>query len=251
MRLNRFLAQCGLGSRRSCEQLIRAGRIRINGVTITDLATQVDPSQDKVEYKGKDIQAVRPLQYVAYHKPKGPVVTHNDPQGRQTVYDALEQSCGHSMTHLNYVGRLDRNSEGLLLLTNDGALIHGLTHPRYHIKKVYRVRTEGPVPEEDLRRMTHEGVVSQGQVLHAKIAKPVQPAQAKRGTEHWYEIHLLEGKNRQIRRMFESLSHRIVRLKRTRFGPIKLGGQKRGAVRKLAEDEISALRSVGYKQGKQ
>ena len=249
MRLNRFLAHCGLGSRRSCEQLIRAGRIVVNGVGVTDLATRVDPAVDTVEYKGKTLRAVRPPEYLAYHKSKGPVVTHRDPRGRRTVFEAIEEGTGRSAAHLNYIGRLDRNSEGLLLLTNDGAMIHGLTHPRFHIKKIYRVRTERPLDNEALRRMTHEGVESRGQVLHAKAVKPVPSPHGGRRGEHWYEVHLLEGKNRQIRRMFESLSHRIVRLKRVRFGPINLGNQKRGSIRELTEEEIEALRRVGYRQG--
>ncbi len=248
VRINRYLAQCGLGSRRACERLVTAGRVYLNGRRITDLATTVDPSRDTVEYKGKELRPVRRLEYVAYHKPAGPVVTRRDPQGRQTVYDDIATTTRRDVGHLRYVGRLDRDSEGLLLLTNDGDLVHALTHPRFHVKKIYHVRTDRPLEPRHGRTMVDDGVVSAGDRLHAgRVVALEMEAAGKR--RFWYEVHLYEGKNRQIRRMFEAFGYRVERLIRVRFSSVKLGDLPPHRVRPLTEREIKALRNVGYRQG--
>jgi len=168
IRLNRFLAQCGLGSRRHCDEIIASGKVTVNGVKISELGSKVDPARDRVEVGSTSMSSVRNLEYFALHKPRDCIVTRIDPEGRPTVYDMLKER-GFDASHLNYVGRLDRNSEGLLLLTNDGALIHALTHPRFHIKKVYRVRIDRRLAQPDYVRMVNDGVESDGQVLRAAL----------------------------------------------------------------------------------
>ncbi len=244
LRLNRFLAQCGLGSRRDCDRLIESGKILINGQTVTTLGTKVVPGRDVVQYNGKTIEVIREKQYIAYHKSRGVVVTARDPENRKTVYTALQEA-GFDAIHLKYVGRLDRNSEGLLLMTNDGDLVHALTHPRYHIKKVYHVRVDSVLSNEEIETMTHHGVYSDNQHL---LAGSVQVLEGVYASGYWYEIVLYEGKNRHIRRMIEGLEHTVLRLKRIRFAAIKLGTLKRGAFRRLSEREVAALKAMGFKQ---
>lgn len=245
LRLNRFLAQCGLGSRRECDNLIVSGKIVLNGKKVAKLGTQVDPDSDLVQYRGKSVQKIRVLEYIAYHKSRGSVVTAKDPQGRETIYDALKKS-GFDASHLNYIGRLDRNSEGLLLLTNDGDLIHALTHPRFHIKKVYQVKINRVLTSADFETMVHIGVQSEGQKL---LAGAVRQLDTKvKDTGFWYEIDLYEGKNRQIRRIFEVLGYEVLHLKRVQFSSIKLRKLARGKYRFLTEREITGLKRKGYKR---
>jgi 23S rRNA pseudouridine2605 synthase len=241
IRLNRYLAKCGLGSRRSVEQLITGGKILVNGRKVTELSTTVVRGRDKVEYRGKHVEPVRELEYLAYHKPKGTVTTRSDPEGRKTVYDAIRERTGRDVSHLRHVGRLDLNSEGLLLLSNDGDLIHALTHPRYHVKKVYHVRISRPMHGADIEQMKGAGVESEGVILHAGSVRRLPETQG-----HWYEVALFEGKNRQIRRMFEALSYNVLRLRRVQFGVVRLGELPTGSVRALDEREIAGLKNLGY-----
>jgi 23S rRNA pseudouridine2605 synthase len=239
IRLNRYLAQCGLGARRKCDEIIKTGHIFINGQKIVELGVKVGPN-DKVEYHGTSVKPLHQIEYYAYHKPRGVMVTKDDPEGRFTLYDALK-SKGFDASHLNYVGRLDFNSEGLLLLTNDGSLIHALTHPRYQIKKVYQVRIDCPLTNDD-RVKFMLGVESDGQILHAGSVQTLGRVQ----DEYWYEIELFEGKNRQIRRMFEAFNYQVVTLLRIQFGSVKLGNLARAHIRRLTEREINALKNAGY-----
>jgi 23S rRNA pseudouridine2605 synthase len=245
VRLNKFLAQCGLGSRRKADELIKSGKIYVNGSRVTELGNRIVPGKDKVEYWGKEIKRFHPLEYFAYYKPRNVMVTRMDPQGRETIYDALKNK-GMNVEHLNYVGRLDFSSEGLLLLTNDGDLIHALTHPRFQIKKVYRVKIDRPLSDKD-RQMLIEGVESNGQILHAREIREISEMTAQR-KQFWYELDLYEGKNRQIRRMFEALGIMVGRLRRIQFGSVKLGEMKPGEIRLLSEREISSLKNSGYKK---
>jgi 23S rRNA pseudouridine2605 synthase len=240
MRLNRYLAHCGLGARRKCDEIISAGHIFKNGEKVTELGTKVKPG-DTVEYRGKTVKPIQELEYWAYHKPVAVMVTKNDPEGRMTVYEKLRKT-GFIADHLNYVGRLDYFSEGLLLMTNDGALIHALTHPRYHIKKTSRVQLERPMREADAKRL-FDGIESEGQVLHAGDVRMATGA----NEEHWYEVDLYEGKNRQLRRMFGALHFRIIRLLRTRFACVKISDLASGAKRALTPREIAGLKAAGFK----
>ncbi|MGA3050939.1 MAG: pseudouridine synthase [Chitinispirillaceae bacterium] len=237
IRLNRYLAQCGLGARRKCDELICSGHVYVNGSKVTNLATRVSPS-DAVAYCGRSLKPVRRLEYIAFHKPASVMVTRQDPEGRPTVYDAM-RDVGVTADHLNYVGRLDCNSEGLLLFTNDGSLIHALTHPRYNIKKVYHVKLDRALTREDQDRLG-TGIESEGQVLHAGEVRTVPSGKFE------YEVDLYEGKNRQLRRMFEKLDYKIMRLIRIRFASVRLADLRPGAVRPLTSREIAALKSAGY-----
>jgi 23S rRNA pseudouridine2605 synthase len=242
MRLNRYCARCGLGSRRSCDEIIAAGRVFVNGRRIFELGTKINAETDVVEYGGKRLLPARPFTYMAYNKPRGVIVTKFDPEGRGTIYDALDR-LGIPARDLNYVGRLDADSEGLLLLTNDGDLIHALTHPRYHIKKVYEVCIDRRIVPSDVRTMVGDGIESEGQTLRAGAVREMH---VRTNEGEWYEVDLYEGKKRQIRRIFETLGYTVKRLRRTQFASVKLGELEMGAQRTLTEREIAALKSAGF-----
>jgi 23S rRNA pseudouridine2605 synthase len=240
VRLNKYLAGCGLGSRRSCDSLIGAGRIYVNGAKVKELGTKVTPGLDRVEYLGKALEPVRSLKYIAFHKPQGIIVTKSDPEGKETVFDALRQA-GCDAGGLNCVGQLDVASEGLLLLTNDGSLIHALTHPRYHIKKVYDVQIDRKLSPGHAEAMTGPGIESEGDVLQAGSV-----VETGKDGPFWYRVELYKGKKRQIRRMFEAAGCAVLRLRRVQFASIKIGDLAPGAHRELTVREVAALRSAGF-----
>jgi 23S rRNA pseudouridine2605 synthase len=235
VRLQRFLARCGLGSRRSAEALITSGRVRVNGRTVTELGTRVLPDEDRVEVDGAQVVPEDEL-WIALHKQRGSVTTRDDPRGRRTVYDALPER----FSSLFHVGRLDRQSEGLLLLTNDGATAHRLTHPSYGVRRVYNVRTERVLSDDEFERLCD------GVVLEDGLARPLAVARlaADRGSGGRVRIALAEGRNREVRRMLESLGHRAVRLRRVRYGPIGHEGHKPGAWLRLSAGGVDALRAA-------
>jgi len=244
VRLNRYLSMCGLGSRRKCDELIAAGHIFRNGERVTELGVQVIPGTDRIEYMGRILREMKAHEYFAYYKPREVMVTANDPQGRTTIYDALKKRVAE-VNHLRYAGRLDYQSEGLILLTNDGELIHALTHPRFHIKKVYHVKVERLLDDNETRRLI-DGVESEEQLLRAASVKQLSLTEEHR-RQYWYEIELFEGKNRQLRRMFEGLNILVGRIRRVRFGSVQLAGLQPGEIRPLTERELGALRNTGYK----
>ncbi|MCL2182389.1 MAG: rRNA pseudouridine synthase [Chitinispirillia bacterium] len=241
VRINKYLAQCGLGARRKCDELVESGRIIVNGQKVTELGFKVNSNVDRVEYKGRQLRPIRKLEYYAYCKPREVMVTNSDPEGRLTIYEALRRD-GLDAGLLKYVGRLDYLSEGLLLLTNDGGLIHALTHPRFAIKKVYRVRTGRSLSRDDIKKLI-DGVESEGQLLRAVSVNLIEI----KDDQHWYEIALMEGKNRQIRRMLEGVGHEVRRLRRVAFGSVKLGDMKAGEYRELTQREIGGLKNSGFK----
>lgn len=247
VRLNRFLAQCGLGSRRACDGLIGAGKISVNGCRVTKLGTRVDPAHDTVTCGGRRMKVVRRKEYLVYHKPRDTMVTRSDPRGRPTIYDRLRER-GYRCDHLRYVGRLDRDSEGLLLLTNDGDLVHGLTHPRFHIKKVYRITLDAPLGETERNALVVSGIESRGQLLRA--AEITEVGTGERGVRSCrYEVVLYQGKNRQIRRMCEGVGRSVVRLQRIRLGSVRLGKLPRGALRAVTPRELAGLKATGHRPG--
>lgn len=244
MRLNKFLAQCGIGSRRKCDEFITAGHVFCNGERVLKLGMRIDPEKDVVEYRGKKVKRIQTLEYYAYYKPREVMVTASDPQGRPTVYTALAETWKEAK-HLRYVGRLDYQSEGLLILTNDGALVHAVTHPRFHVKKVYHVKVGRRLTADERDRL-REGVVSDGVLLKAGDVKELSvPTKDRR--QYWYEVTLYEGKNRQLRRMFEVLNVLVGRIRRVQFGSVKAGALKAGELRPLTEREIGGLRNVGHR----
>jgi len=231
VRLQKFLAEAGVASRRASEAVIRAGRVAVNGNTVTELGAKVDPAQDKVAVDGKPARARRKL-YLALHKPKGLVCSKNDEFDRPTIYDLLPKE----WRHLHSVGRLDYNSEGLLFLTNDGEFSLRLTHPRYGVRKKYVATVEGRIEPEILRRFT-EGVWYQGEKFKAQKARLVSASAA----QSVVELELAEGKYREVRRLFESAGRSVKRLQRIQVGKIKLGELRPGKWRTLTEPEIKSL----------
>ena len=230
VRLQRFLASAGFGSRRQCEELITAERVEVDGETVTKLGTSVDIEVDKVRVDGVLLKKQR-LVYYAVNKPVGVVTTNRDPQGRPRVVDLVPPR-----DRVFPVGRLDRNSEGLILLTNDGELAQRLTHPKYGVRKVYRVSVAGRVETETLRQMRKGIYISDGfvRVEGVKLLK----ARA-RVTE--LEIVLSEGKNREIRRIFARLGHKVQTLRRIAVATLRLGDLPPGSHRILRSDEVNKL----------
>lgn len=229
-RLQRLLASAGFGSRRQCEELIETGRVDVDGAIVTKLGTTVDSAVQKVRVDGVLLRKQK-LVYYAVNKPTGVVTTNRDPQGRPRVIDLVPPS-----ERVFPVGRLDRSSEGLILLTNDGELAQRLTHPKYGIRKVYRVIVAGKVDTETMRRMRKGIHIAEAfvQVEGAKLLKSRPKA-----TE--MEIVLKEGKNREIRRILARLGHKVQQLRRIAVGPLRLGDIPAGAYRALRREEVDKL----------
>lgn len=229
MRLNRFLASCGIASRRAAEVYIKAGRVTIDGTVVKELGTTVDISGQQVCVDGKSMMPVRQKIYVLLNKPKGYVTTAKDEKGRRTIFDLVGVK-----ERLFPVGRLDSDSEGLLLLTNDGDLAHRMMHPRYKLIKTYRVKLDRDFNKNDFTRLT------QGVELDDGVTAPCQ-ANFFVDAANRIEIKLFEGKKRQIRRMFEALAYDVKALKRVQMGPLLLTGTLRGEWRYLTKGEIKQL----------
>ena len=233
VRLQKFLAEAGVASRRACEPIIVAGRVAVNGEPVLELGTKVDPAADRVTLDGKPIRAKRKL-YLALNKPRGCVCSRKDERGRPTIYDLLPRE----WQNVQSVGRLDYETEGLLFLANDGEFALRLTHPRYGVRKRYRVTAGGKVDAAMLQRFT-QGVWHTGEKLKAERAWLITASQA----QSVVELELAEGKNREVRRLFESQGLAVKRLQRTQIGKIKLGELKPGRWRTLTEPEIKTLLS--------
>jgi 23S rRNA pseudouridine2605 synthase len=233
IRLQKFLADAGVASRRASEQIILAGRVTINGNVARELGTKVDPDKDHVSVDGRALKAKRKL-YLAVHKPKGYICSRNDPEGRPSVNDLLPRE----WDNLYSVGRLDFNSEGLIFYTNDGDFALKLTHPRYGVRKKYRVTVTGEVTPEIAAALT-KGVYHEGDVLRAEQVRILKTGQGA----SLVELTLREGKNREVRRLFETQSLAVDKLQRTQIGPIKLGELPKGKWRTLTGAEIKSLLS--------
>ncbi len=231
IRLQKFLADAGISSRRAGEQLIRAGLVAVNGHLVTELGAKVDPDHDKVVVDGRPVRVKRKM-YLALNKPKGLVCSRNDERNRPTIYDLLPREYGH----LHSVGRLDFNSEGLIFLTNDGDFTLHLTHPRYGVHKKYLATVEGKVDPEILERFTR-GLWYEGEKFQAKKAVLISAS----STQSVVELELAEGKYREVRRLFESQGRTVKRLQRLQIGKIKLGELKTGKWRTLTAPEIKSL----------
>ena len=231
VRLQKFLAEAGIASRRAAERIILEGRVTVNREAVSELGRKVDPLHDHIAVDGKAIKGRRKI-YLALNKPRGLVCSRKDELGRATVYELLPKEWGH----LHSIGRLDFNSEGLLFLTNDGELRLRITHPRYGIRKRYVATVDGRVDDEMLRKL-ERGVFSDGEKLRAEKARLVSgsPSQSV------VELELAEGKYREVRRMFETQGRTVKKLQRTQIGKIKLGELKSGKWRTLTESEIKSL----------
>jgi pseudouridine synthase len=231
VRLQKFLAEAGLASRRASEGIITSGRVTVNGAVVSELGVKVDPARDRVTVDGRPVKAKRKL-YVALHKPPGYVCTRTDAQSRDKIGDLLPKE----WTELFSVGRLDCQSEGLIFLTNDGDFCLKLTHPRYGIVRKYVARVEGRVTPEMLRQFT-TGVWSEGEKLQARSARLI----SANNSTSVVELELTEGKNREVRRLLASENLEVLRLQRVQIGPIKLGELPPGRWRTLTEPEIKSL----------
>jgi 23S rRNA pseudouridine2605 synthase len=230
VRLQKFLAQAGIASRRASETIIGEGRVEVNGQVVTQMGVRVDPLKDVVAVDGKLIQPLS-HRYVAVHKPKGVLCTRKDERKRPILGDLLPADWD-----LKPVGRLDRNSEGLIFATNDGEFALRITHPRYSVPKVYMVEVAGEVPQRALKQFIR-GVEHEGELLQARKATLVN---ANR-TRSVVELELTEGKNREVRRLFVTQKMKVTRLIRVRIGNVKLGELPAGKWRALTETEIETL----------
>ncbi|HVP57634.1 MAG TPA: pseudouridine synthase [bacterium] len=235
MRLNKFLRDCHQGSRRKCEDLIRGGLVTIDGVQVTELATLVDPEHQRVEVGGKPVRPFAELIYIAANKPRGVVVTASDPRGRKTIYRGIERLPEGVFS----VGRLDMDSEGLVILTNDGKLAFRLAHPRYGIERVYEVAVKGQIGQDLLDGLA-KGVLLEEGVVRAKRVQLVRQG-GERGV---LRVTLTEGKKHEVRRMIAGCGYEVLRLKRIRFGNVNLRRVPGGSWRNLDRDEIRGLRRL-------
>lgn len=231
VRLQKFLAEAGVGSRRACEQLIEQGRVAVNGSIVSELGAKVDPETDRVALDSRLLQKERKI-YIALHKPPGTLCTSHDTHKRKRVLDLLPSS----LPRLYTVGRLDWDSEGLLLLTNDGSFSLRLTHPRYKRPKTYRVRVAGLWSREKTERLLR-GVTSEGERLRAEKVVPL--TKCKSATD--LEVVICEGKNRQIRRMMAVVGCSVQQLVRTVIDNLTLEGLKQGEWRYLTNEEVTQL----------
>src|SRR5262252_498679 len=220
-RLQKIIAAAGIASRRKAEDLITAGLVSVNGQTVTELGTKADPLVDHIKVNGRAIGTAERHIYLLLNKPKGYVTTVSDPEGRPTVMDLVR----HVGERIYPVGRLDYLSEGLLLLTNDGALANHLTRAASHVPKTYLVKVSGQPAQEDIARL-RRGIKIGKRIgerpAEAAHTAPAQIRLAKEAENPWYEVTLIEGKNRQIRRMFEEIGHHVEKIKRVRYGPLRL-----------------------------
>jgi pseudouridine synthase len=231
VRLQKFLAEAGVASRRASERLIINGLVEVNGSVAKELGTKVDPDHDTVQVEGRPVKTRRKI-YVALNKPAGFLSTRSDDLDRRIVTDLLPRE----WSHLHPVGRLDKDSEGLLFLTNDGDFTLRLTHPRFGLRKCYRAIVEGRVEQGMLRRFM-QGVEHEGETLKAERARIVDA----NNSHSIVELELAEGKNREVRRLFESQNLIVARLQRTQIGPIRLGELPEGKWRALTATEVKSL----------
>lgn len=231
VRLQKFLAEAGVGSRRTCETLIQQGRVTVNDRLVTELGTKVDPDADRVAVDSKPVAAERKL-YIALNKPRGVFCTSHDTHGRKRALDLLPPD----LPRLYTVGRLDADSEGLLLLTNDGSFSLRLTHPRYKRPKKYRVQVAGAWRAETTARLL-KGIVSEGERLRTENIVSLDVS----GESSELELIIREGRKRQIRRMMAAVGHRVQRLVRVAIGKLTLGNLKPGQWRYLTHEEVHQL----------
>ena len=235
MRINKYLAACGLGSRRGVEELVLSGVVKLNGKTVTDLGTEVNEDNDTVSVSGKKVRPVVNYTYIMLHKPKGCICSSNDEKGRKTVYDYIDLK-----ERLFYVGRLDYDTEGLLLLTNDGDLSNKLTAPINEIPKTYLVKINGEIEESDIAAI-RKGVVLDG--VKTKRTSVRRKGFTEDGLTELF-VTITEGRNRQVRRMFEAVGKEVVYLKRIAIGDLRLGGLARGKYRFLTDREVEYLKRL-------
>ena len=234
MRINKFLAECGVASRRACDKLIEDGKVKVNG-RIASLGQEIDEYNDSVVCEGKKVARAKKFEYYVMNKPKGCVCTVKDDKGRKTVMDYLPKNTARIFP----VGRLDYDSEGLLLFTNDGDFANRLTHPSSEVPKTYLVKTEGEVGEGALAKL-RAGVEIDGKITNKCKIRVIESC------KDYTKMHvtITEGRNREIRKMFETVGKNVDFLKRIKIGDLALHGLDRGEVRKLTPEEVEYLKNV-------
>ncbi len=233
LRLAKYLAQAGIASRRHAEQLIRTGEIKVNGQVVTEMGIQVEPGTDIIEYQGRPISSVPKMVYVLLYKPAGFICSVNDPQGRPTVLNLLKDI----KERIYPVGRLDFDTSGLLLLSNDGEFTNLMIHPRYKIIKTYEARVKGSVSQQDLDRMRKGLLLEDGMTAPAQVKLLAQDENSS-----LLEISIHEGRKRQIKRMCAAINHPVLNLKRTRLAFLSLQDLDEGEYRLLSSQEVEALK---------
>lgn len=237
-RLQKILAGAGVASRRASEEIITAGRVSVNGVVVTELGTKADPDSDEISVDGKPLRRTRRLLYFLLNKPKGYVTTVSDPEGRATVMDLLPKD----VERVYPVGRLDYGSEGLLLMTNDGELAQLLTKAGSHVPKTYLVKVSGRPSEKDIARL-RAGISIPLEDGRRVRTSPAKIRLAENTPNPWYEVVLIEGRNRQIRRMFREVGFDVEKIKRVQLGPLRLDVET-GQHRALTVREVAALKAA-------
>ncbi|MFP3896736.1 MAG: pseudouridine synthase [Anaerolineales bacterium] len=248
-RLQKVLAHAGVASRRTCEEYMLQGRVRVNGQVVTELGTRVRPGVDRITFDGEPVEVEQARLYYALYKPAGYVSTVDDPQGRPVVVDLVPTE-----TRVYPVGRLDMDSEGLLLLTNDGQLTHRLTHPRYEHEKEYLVLIRGQITSDEIVRLEKGVRLQKERPARARVAQPGgqwrwRGQSIPQGCQ-WLRMILYEGRNRQIRRMLDAVGHPVERLVRVRMATLHLGDLHSGEGRSLDDGEVERLRRfVGLEAG--
>ncbi|MGQ0667986.1 MAG: pseudouridine synthase [Nitrospiraceae bacterium] len=235
IRLQKMIAGSGLSSRRKAEMLIAAGRVTVNGRVVTELGTKVDPERHHVKVDGKHLAAAQPFVYLMLNKPKHVMSTLDDPGGRTTVKQFL-----HGVSVRVFpVGRLDFDSEGLMLLTNNGALAQALLHPRYHVPKTYLIKVKGVLTDDAIAQL-QQGVQLEDGLTGPAVVKKVKKAEQN----SWLEVTIREGRKHQVKRMLEAVGHPVIKLMRIRMGPLSLGDLAPGEFRFLTDREANALREL-------
>ena len=232
MRINKYIASSGFCSRRKADELIEAGRVRVNGEVVKLHGYEIR-TKDKVSIDNKPLRTMK-LEYYRFYKPTGYITTSSDEKGRKTIYDILPDE----MSHLNPVGRLDKDSSGLLILTNDGNLVYELTHPSIKVAKVYRVTVDAFLKVEDLERLASGIELEKGKIAYCDCE-----IIERKKDETLLEITLYQGMNRQIRRMIEFLGHNVIHLKRIRHATIDLVGLKKGQFKAIKPKQIKELKA--------
>lgn len=236
MRINKYIASCGVCSRRAAEVLINAGKVKVNNKVVTALATNIDEFNDTVTVDGRKINIVNRNIYIMFHKPKGCICTLNDEKGRKTIMDYLQDFADKRIFP---IGRLDYDTEGLLLLTNDGDFANKLTQPSNEVPKTYIVKVAGEVASKDLNVLKQGTIIDGIKLRKSKIVL----LECVDGVSR-FEITIFEGKNRQIHKMFENIGKEVLFLKRVQISDVKLGGLSRGAYRYLTTKELSCFDKI-------
>ncbi len=241
IRLQKILSAAGVAWRRTAETLIQQGRVSVNGATVTERGTKADPAVDDIRVDSRRIKAPRRTHYILLNKPRGYITTRSDPQHRPTVIDLLAR--GGITDYIYPVGRLDYDSEGLLLLTSDGDLAARLTHPRHGVAREYEVRLRGVPERRELDRLA-KGVTIVGRKTAPAEVRLKKTIDAASGPQSMVSIAIHEGRNRQVRKMFDAIGHPVVSLRRVRIGPITDPRLKPGDFRELTETEVRALKKA-------